>query len=456
MARDVSDTTPIGARSELVEWIAAGEKPREAWRLGTEHEKVPFYKADASPVPYEGDKGIRALLDGMQERTGWSPIMEDDHPIGLADEEGGGAISLEPGGQFELSGAPLKTLHETAQETAQHLDDVKAVGDRLGIGFLTLGMSPLWTRAETPVMPKKRYGIMTNYMPKVGSLGLDMMYRTSTVQVNMDFASEADMVKKLRVSLALQPIATAIFANSPFTDGKPNGFLSMRSHIWLDTDRNRTGMMAFAFEDGFGYESYVDWALDVPMYFVKRGETYHDVAGASFRDLLAGKLAQLPGERAVRSDWANHVSTLFPEVRMKRYLEMRGADVGGPEHIVALSAFWTGLLYDDAALDGAWELVKGWSAEQREQLRADVPRLALKATIAGRSVQDVARDALALSRDGLRRRGYLNAAGQDETQYLAVVDDIVSSGRTTAERLLDLYHGSWGGTVRPAFTECVF
>lgn len=456
MARDVSDATPIGARTELVEWIASGEKPREAWRLGTEHEKVPFYKTDATPVPYEGERGIRALLDGMRNLTGWQPIMENGHPIGLADEEGGGAISLEPGGQFELSGAPLKTLHETAAETALHLDQTKAVGERLGIGFLTLGMSPLWTRAQTPVMPKARYRIMTDYMPKVGTLGLDMMYRTSTVQVNMDYASEADMVKKLRVSLALQPIATAIFANSPFTDGKPNGFLSMRSEIWRDTDRDRTGMMAFAFEDGFGYERYVDWALDVPMYFVKRDSTYHDVAGASFRDLFAGKLAQLPGERATRSDWANHVSTLFPEVRLKRYLEMRGADVGGPEHITALSAFWTGILYDEAALDGAWELVKAWNAGERERLRADVPKQALRATIGGRSVQDVARDALALSQQGLARRAYRDDRGRDETRHLDYVGEIVESGRTMAERLLERYHGPWGGSVLPAFRECVF
>jgi glutamate--cysteine ligase len=456
MARDVSDTTPIGARSELVEWIASGEKLRETWRLGTEHEKVPFYKADATPVPYEGGRGIRALLEGLQDRTGWAPIMEDDHPIGLADEAGGGAISLEPGGQFELSGAPLKTLHDTARETAQHLEDTKAVAESLGIGFLTLGMSPLWTRSQTPVMPKARYRIMTNYMPKVGSLGLDMMYRTSTVQVNMDYASEADMVKKLRVSLALQPIATAIFANSPFTDGKPNGFLSMRSQIWRDTDADRTGMMAFAFEDSFGYERYVDWALNVPMYFVKRDSTYHDVAGASFHDLLAGRLPQLPGERATRSDWANHVSTLFPEVRLKRYLEMRGADVGGLDHIVALSAFWTGILYDEAALDGAWDLVKGWSAEEREQLRADVPKLALKTIVAGRTVQDIARDALALSREGLRRRDYRDETGQDETRHLSYAEEVVSSGRTAAERLLEHYHGAWSGSVVPAFRECVF
>ncbi|AWM87942.1 glutamate--cysteine ligase [Microvirga sp. 17 mud 1-3] len=456
MARDVSDTTPITTRAELVAWIADGEKPRSEWRLGTEHEKIPFYTADASPVPYEGGRGIRALLEGLQARTGWEPILEQEQPIGLFDEAGGGAISLEPGGQFELSGAPLRTLHETADETALHIDHVKAVGQELGLGFLTLGMSPLWTRAQTPVMPKARYKIMTDYMPKVGSLGLDMMYRTCTVQVNMDYESEADMVRKLRVSLALQPIATAIFANSPFTDGKPNGFLSRRSAIWLDTDRDRTGMMDFAFDDGFGYEAYVDWALGVPMYFVKRDSTYHDVAGASFKDLFEGRFARLPGERATRSDWANHVSTLFPEVRLKRYLEMRGADVGPPEQIVALSAFWAGLLYDSAALDGAWELVKGWSAAERNRLRADVPTLALKAEIAGRSVREIAREALALSEAGLRRRAFKDAAGQDETRHLAYAQEIVETGVTPAERLLERYHGAWNGSVEPAFRECVF
>ncbi|HEX2726328.1 MAG TPA: glutamate--cysteine ligase [Beijerinckiaceae bacterium] len=454
MARDVSDATPIGARDELIEWIASGAKPEAEWRIGTEHEKIPFYKAANAPVPYEG--GIRALLEGLAGQNGWQPIMEDDHPIGLFDAEGGGAVSLEPGGQFELSGAPMASLHDTARELGVHLDQVKRVAEPLDIGFLTLGMSPKWSRAETPVMPKSRYRIMTNYMPKVGSLGLDMMYRTATVQVNLDYGSEADMVKKLRVSLALQPVATALFANSPFTDGKPNGFLSMRSHIWSDTDRDRTGMLAFAFEDGMGYERYVDWALDVPMYFVKRDATYHDTAGASFRDLLAGRLAQMPGERATRSDWANHLSTLFPEVRLKRYLEMRGADIGPPDRITALSAFWVGLLYDEDALEGAWDLVKGWSKEDRERLRADVPRLALNATVAGRPVREVARDALALARLGLQRRQLPDAAGGDESRYLEPLDSIVSRGRTPAEDLLDKHQGVWGGTVEPAFRECVF
>lgn len=454
MARDVSDATPIASTRELVEWIASGEKPRPLWRLGTEHEKVPFHRADRRPVPYEG--GIRAILDGLAVETGWEPILEDGHPIGLAEPEGGGAISLEPGGQFELSGAPLLSVHETAAELARHLDATKRVADRLGLSFLTLGMSPRWTRVETPLMPKRRYQIMAGYMPKVGGLGLDMMFRTATVQVNLDFASEADMVRKLRVSLALQPVATALFANSPFTDGKPNGFLSTRSQIWRDTDGNRTGMLPQAFDEGFGYEGYVDWALDVPLYFVKRGDVYHDVSGASFRDLLAGRLEALPGERATHSDWANHVSTLFPEVRLKRYLEMRGADVGPPALIAALSAFWVGLLYDDAALDGAWELVKSWSAPDRELLRADVPRLALGATVAGRPVRDVASDVLGLARRGLERRALSDAAGVSEARYLDPLDEIVATGRTQAERLLTLYHGRWGGTVEPAFEECVF
>ncbi|HEY8566364.1 MAG TPA: glutamate--cysteine ligase [Beijerinckiaceae bacterium] len=456
MARDVSDATAIESREALVAWIAEGEKPRDQWRLGTEHEKVPFRREPLGPVPFAGEGGIEALLKGLQASSGWSPIIDDGNLIGLFEGEGGGAISLEPGGQFELSGAPLDTLHETHSETERHVAEAKAVAERLGLGFLTLGMSPLWTRGETPQMPKSRYAIMRRYMPKVGSLGLDMMHRTATVQVNLDFASEADMRRKLQVSVALQPVATALFANSPFTDGRPNGLLSQRSAIWLETDRARTGMMPFAFTDGFGYEAYVDWALDVPMYFVKRGDTYHDVAGASFRDLLAGRLPQLPGERATRSDWANHVSTLFPEVRLKRYLEMRGADVGPTALVTALSAFWVGLLYDEAALDGAWQLVKGWTADERQALREAVPGQALAATIAGRSVRDIARDALALARAGLARRARRDASGQDETMYLDPLDTIVEEGRTQAERLLEAFHGRWQGSVLPAFEECVF
>lgn len=359
MARDVSDSTPISSKAELVGWIAQGEKPAKEFRLGTEHEKFPFYRDDLSPVPYEGaaagrSGGIRQLLEAMQARLGWEPILDAGHVIGLAGPDGGGAISLEPGGQFELSGAPLANVHETARELDQHLADLKAVAEPHGIGFLALGHSPLWTREQTPMMPKRRYEIMKNYMPKVGTRGLDMMFRTCTVQVNLDFASEADMVRKLRVALALQPLAAALFAASPFSEGGLNGFQSMRSEIWRDTDNARSGILPFAFDAGMSYEAYVDWALDVPMYFVKRGDTYHDVAGASFRDLLAGKLPQLPGERATMSDWANHLSTLFPEARLKRYIEMRGADAGPVEMLNALPAFWVGLLYDEAALAAAW------------------------------------------------------------------------------------------------------
>lgn len=455
MARDVSDSTPIGSFDELVGWLESGCRPADAWRLGTEHEKIPFHVADHSPVPYDHPAGIRALLEGLAARTGWQPIMDGDHPIGLFSEEGG-AISLEPGGQFELSGAPLETLHETAAELDAHLADVKAVAKPLGIGFLTLGMSPLWTRAETPVMPKQRYDIMRRYMPQVGSLGLDMMFRTSTVQVNLDFSSEADMVRKLRVSLALQPVATALFANSPFTGGKPNGLLSMRSQIWRDTDADRTGMLPFAFEDGMGFQRYVDYALDVPMYFIKRGETYIDVAGASFRDFLDGRLAALPGESASLADWANHLSTIFPEVRLKRFLEMRGADVGDRDMIIALSAFWTGLLYDSAALDGAWDLVKGWTAEQRQQLRDDVPAQGFNARIGGRTMRELAADVLALSDAGLARRARLDANGADERLWLQPLRGILADGRSTAENLLDRYRGEWGDSVLPAFKECVF
>jgi glutamate--cysteine ligase len=448
MARDVSDATPVESRDELVAYLAQGEKPRSAWRVGTEHEKIPFRRVDASPVPYEGEDGIEALLTGLEDELGWEPITDQDRIIGLAGHEGG-AISLEPGGQFELSGAPVRRVQETAAELDRHLAAVKRVAEPLGIGFLTLGMSPLWTRAETPVMPKSRYRIMTDYMPKVGKLGLDMMYRTATVQANLDFSSEADMVRKLRVSLALQPVATALFANSPFTEGRPNGFLSRRSAVWLDTDPDRTGMMAFAFEKGFGYEAYVDWALDVPLYFVKRGATYHDVAGASFRDLMAGRLAALPGERATLSDWANHLSTLFPEVRLKRYLEMRGADVGPPPMITALTAFWVGLLYDQASLDAASELIRPWSAADRQALREEVPRRALEATVAGQRLRRVASAALQLSQEGLERRDFGEAAS------LEPLETILEEG-TQAERLLQRFEAEWGEDVRPAFVEAVF
>jgi glutamate--cysteine ligase len=457
MARDVSDTTPIDSRDALVEWLAAGAKdPAGPLRVGTEHEKVPFYARSLAPVPYEGEAcgGVRAVLEGLRDKLGWSPIFDKAALIGLYDESGGGAISLEPGGQFELSGAPLADAHATKAELDAHFAALAEVAAPLGVSFLDLGCSPKWTRAETPAMPKSRYAIMAAYMPKVGALGLDMMFRTATIQVNLDFTGEADMVEKLRVGLALQPIVTALFANSPFIDGAPSGFLSRRSEIWRDTDPARAGMLPFVFEEGMGFERYVDYALDVPMYFVKRGAVYHDVAGASFRDLLAGRLPQLPGERAVLSDWANHLSTIFPEVRLKTYLEMRGADAGPRTHMTALPALFAGLFYDRAALDGARELSKGWTAEEREALRSEVPRKALAATIRGRSARDIAKDMLGLARAGLARRARCDALGRDETVYLAPLEEIAESGRTLAEHRLEAYRGAWRGSIDRAFADC--
>jgi glutamate--cysteine ligase len=457
MARDVVDSSAIETRDDLVTWFEKGCKDRSSFRLGTEHEKIPFYRDDTAPAPYERAAsrggGIRDLLEGLQRRLGWEPIYDSTAIIGLAASDVGAAISLEPGGQFELSGAPLENVHEVAREFDGHLAAVHAVAKPLGIDFLSLGMQPKWPRAAIPVMPKQRYAIMAGYMPKVGTLGLDMMFRTATVQVNLDYESEAEMVKKLRVGLALQPIVTAMFVNSPFADGTPNGFLSMRSEIWRDTDGARTGMLPFAFEDGMGFERYVDYALDVPMYFVKRGEHYHDVSGASFRDLLAGKLAQLPGEHATMSDWANHLSTIFPEVRLKRFLEMRGADMGGRDHVLASPALWAGLFYDQRALDGAWELVKNWSEGERSALRANVPRLALKAKVAGRTVREIAQDVLALAGGGLARRAHQDASGKNEAIYLDYLERIVGENRTSAEYWLDRYKTVWTETIDPIFEE---
>jgi glutamate--cysteine ligase len=456
MARDQIDMTPIETRDELVAWFEAGIKPKSQFRIGTEHEKFAFSIGDRRPVPYEGRRSIRSLLEGMQHLLGWEPIMEDGNIIGLFDVTGGGAISLEPGGQFELSGAPVETVHQTCSELMAHLAQVKEIARPLGIGFLGLGMAPTWRRADVPTMPKGRYRIMSAYMPKVGTLGLDMMYRTCTVQTNLDFSSEADMVKKLRVSLALQPVATAMFANSPFTEGKPNGFLSFRSEIWRDTDADRSGMLPWAFEPGMGFERWTDYALDVPMYFLKRGDRYIDVAGLSFRDLMAGKLPGQPGERASISDWANHLSTIFPEVRLKRYLEMRGADGGPWRRLPALPAYWVGILYDDDALDAAWALVKDWTADERQKLRDDVPKLGLRATVRDRDVLHLARTTLRLAEHGLQRRKRLDRNGRDETRYLRPIQEVVARDITPAEELLEKFHGPWGGSVEPLFTEYAY
>jgi glutamate--cysteine ligase len=457
-----SAAPPVASRAELEGWIAAGSKPASQWRIGTEHEKFVFKTANHAPVPYAGPAGIRALMEGLIARFGWQAVMEGEHIIALSrpktkdDVYGAATVSLEPGGQFELSGAPLETLHQVAAETARHLDEVRAVGQGLGLGFLGAGFSPLWAISDIPRMPKQRYGVMTRYMPQVGRGGLDMMYRTCTIQVNLDFGSEADMVKKFRVSLALQPIATALFAASPFTEGRPNGFKSMRSEVWRDTDKRRTGMLPFVFEDGMSFGRYVDYALDVPMYFVYRDGTYIDVAGASFRDFMAGKLAALPGMRPTIDDWSDHVTTLFPEVRMKRFLEMRGADCGPESHVTALPAFWVGLLYDQTALDAAWDLVKAWTADERQSLRDASPKLALDAPFREGTLGGIARQAVAIAEAGLRNRARDGGCHADEVVTLAPISEIAASGKTLADQMLASYHGAWKGDVARIFQDHAF
>ena len=451
---DLSASPLIESRDDLISVFSGGEKPRGDWRIGTEHEKFVYRLADHRAPSWDEPDGIRDLLDGLTE-YGWKPVLENGKIIALAGDDG--TVSLEPAGQFELSGAPLANLHESCAESGRHLQQVKAIGDKLGLGFLGLGMWPDKTRAELPIMPKGRYKIMLSHMPRVGNLGLDMMLRTCTIQVNLDYSSEADMLKKFRVGLALQPVATALFANSPFTEGKPNGFKSFRSHIWEDTDPHRTGMLPFVFEDGFGYERYCDYALDVPMYFVFRDGQYIDAAGLNFRDFLDGKLSVLPGEKPTIADWNDHLSTAFPEVRLKSFLEMRGADGGRWGRICALPALWVGLLYDDAALDAAWDRVKHWTIEEREALRHAVPAEALAAKVpGGGTMRDLAGEVLEIAGAGLSARAELNASGDNESGFLDPLREVVSSGMTFADRLLERYHGEWNGDVTHVYDEYSF
>ncbi|HXP31739.1 MAG TPA: glutamate--cysteine ligase [Stellaceae bacterium] len=449
-APSASGGEPITDRRQLVEYLAAGAKPRERWRIGTEHEKFVFRRADLRPVGYDGSQGIRALLDGLM-RFGWKPVMDGDNMVGLSNANA--SISLEPGGQFELSGAPLDNLHQTCAELNEHLRQVRPVCDELGLGMLSLGFLPKWRREDVSFMPKRRYAVMREYMPKKGKLGLDMMLRTCTVQVSLDFGSEADMVRKFRVGLALQPVAVALFANSPFLEGRPSGYLSYRSQVWTDTDPDRCGMLPFVFEPGFGFERYVDYMLDVPMYFVYRDGQYIDAAGQSFRDFLEGRLPALPGEIPTMSDWSDHLTTVFPEVRLKRILEMRGADGGPWARLCALPALWTGLLYDEQALDQAAALIADWGESEREQLRRDVPRRGLATPFRGRTLQHLALEVLNLARDGLVRRAQRDSTGHDESHFLAELLEIAESGKTPAEDLLERYATRWRGSVDPAYTE---
>ena len=450
---DDSASPPIESRDDLLSVFSGGEKTPDAWRIGTEHEKFVYRIEDHRAPSYDEPGGIRDLLNGLTE-FGWQPVIEGGNVIALSGQDG--TISLEPAGQLELSGAPVRNLHETCSEAGRHLKQAKAIGERLGLGFLGLGMWPDKARAELPIMPKGRYAIMLNHMPRVGRLGLDMMLRTCTIQVNLDYSSETDMVKKFRVGLALQPVATALFANSPLTEGKPNGFKSFRSHIWEDTDGARTGMLPFVFDDSFGYERYCDYALDVPMYFVFRDGKYIDAAGQSFRDFLRGELPALPGEKPTISDFTDHLSTAFPEVRLKSFLEMRGADGGPWNRICALPALWVGLLYDDQALDAAWDRVKHWTIEQREALRHIVPKMALDTPVPdGGTMRDLATEVLEIASAGLSRRGELNASGDNEGGFLDPLREVVASGRSPADRLLERY-GEWNGDVSRVYSEMSF
>ena len=447
------DPERVTDKDQLIAYLESGCTPPDAWRIGTEHEKFAFRMDDYRPLPYDGEVGIRAVLEGLT-RFGWEPVKEKGKIIAL--NKDGCAVTLEPGGQLELSGAPLETVHQTCDELQEHLEQVKAIASELDVGFLGVGFNPKWQRDDMPWMPKGRYEIMRAYMPKKGMLGLDMMTRTCTVQVNLDFASEADMVKKFRVGLALQPVATALFANSPFTDGQPNGYLSYRSHVWTDTDPDRCGMLSFVFEDGMGFERYVDYVLDIPMYFAYRGGEYIDASGQSFRDFMAGRLPALPGELPTMGDWIDHLTTPFPEVRLKTFLEMRGADGGPWEELCALPAFWTGLLYDATALDAAWDLVKDWSVEELETLRREVPKFALTTPYRDGVIRDLVFEALAISRAGLEARAKLDWVGNDESQYLDDLCQIAEAGRTPAEGLLEAYYKEWGESVDPLFKDCMY
>ncbi len=444
---------PIERHEQLAEYLAAGCKPREDWRIGTEHEKFGYSKNTHLPLPYDGPCSIRAMLEGLRDRFGWAPVMEGGHIIGL--EKDGANVSLEPGGQLELSGAPLENIHQTCDEVNAHLREVQEVADTIGAGFIGLGAAPEWTHEQMPLMPKGRYKLMDAYMGRVGTHGRQMMRRTCTVQVNLDFASEADMVQKLRVALALQPVATALFANSPFFEGQPNGHKSWRSRIWRSLDDARTGMLPFVFEDGMGFERWVQWVLDVPMYFVYRDGKYVDALGQSFRDFLKGKLPALPGEKPTLSDWADHLTTVFPEARVKRFIEMRGADGGPWRRLCALPAFWVGLTYDQGALDAAWDMVKRWDADTREALRVGASVDGLHARTGKLKMHDLAREAVAIADAGLRARARPGSGGMvpDETHFLNALKDSVETGMVPADELLERYHGEWDGDLDRIYDE---
>ena len=444
---------PIESHDQLAEYLASGCKPKEDWRIGTEHEKFGYCRDSLRPIPYEGERSVKAMLEGLRDRYGWDPVLEAGQLIGLT--RNGANVSLEPGGQLELSGAPLESIHQTCDEVNEHLREVHSIADEVGVSFVGLGAAPIWKHEDMPVMPKGRYKLMTEYMGRVGTSGTQMMYRTCTVQVNLDFASEADMVQKFRVALALQPVATALFANSPFFEGKLNGHKSWRSQIWRHLDDSRTGMLPFVFEDGMGFERYVDYALDVPMYFVYRDGKYINALGQSFRDFMKGQLPALPGETPTLSDWADHLTTAFPEARIKKYMEMRGADGGPWRRLCALPALWVGMMYDQSALDAAWDLAKGFDAETREALRVAASVDGLHAQVGNIKMMDLAKEVVAISEAGLKARAKVGANGliPDETHFLNALKESLESGQAPADELIARYNGDWNGDLTKIYGE---
>jgi glutamate--cysteine ligase len=444
---------PIERYEQMAEYLASGCKPKEDWRIGTEHEKFGFCKDSLLPLPYDGERSIHAVLSALRDRHDWQELREADQLIGLTKD--GANISLEPGGALELSGAPLETIHETCDEVSVHLKEVKDIADEIGVGFIGLGAAPTWMHEEMPLMPKGRYKLMDAYMGKVGTMGRTMMRRTSTVQVNLDYSSEADMIQKLRVGIALQPVAVALFANSPFFEGKPNGHKSWRSRVWRDTDNARAGMIPFVFDDDFGFERWVEYALDVPMYFVYRDGKYIDALGQSFRDFLDGKLPALPGEKPTLSDWGDHLTTAFPEARIKKYIEMRGADGGPWRRLCALPAFWVGLCYEQDSLDAAWDLVKDWDAETREALRVTASVDGLRAKVGNIDMHELSKSVLDIAHAGLAKRARPGAGGMipDETHFLNALMESVETKKTPADELMDHYNGAWAGDLNRIFAE---
>ena len=449
------DATPITSPRQLADYLAVGSKPREEWGIGTEHEKFGFRLKDLKAPPYEPSDGqpgsIRDLLHGLEAYDA-TPITDRGNTIGL--KQGGASVSLEPAGQLELSGGIAATLHETAAEFETHYQQVRAVSRGLDLGFAPLGFHPLARREDMPWMPKGRYAIMRRYMPLVGSMGLDMMTRTCTVQVNLDFASEQDMVQKLRVSLLLQPLATALFANSPFTEGQENGFMSYRAHVWTDTDNQRSGIPPVMLAPDFGFERYAEWLIDhVPMYFVYRDGQYIDVAGASFRDFMNAKVPALKGITATIGDFADHMTTAFTDVRVKRFLEMRGADSGRAEMMIAQSALWVGLLYDAAALAAATSLVAKLGWEDVMTLRSAVPRQGLGTPFGKGTLRDLAREVVAIAADGLRARYQRDINGNDESIHLAPLYQIADGGPVQSEYWLERNRTVWKGKIGKILTE---